>query len=144
MSNPDIVRKNYFLKTITEHLKAQNGPARNGSECVYRSTEGKKCAVGAIIPDAEYHPGIEGATLLDLLCQERVYTSCVRASKAADLEKVLTKSGVNPEDYDFLYHLQSLHDDGPGSEQDWTWSDIRKEFVDVAAKFGLDTSLIPE
>lgn len=50
-----------LLVTITDHLVAQGArskdPATN--QCTYRGAEGAKCAVGVLIPDELYHPGIE-------------------------------------------------------------------------------------
>lgn len=48
-----------ILKTVTDHLVAQGGPAMSGHNCVYRGESGSKCAVGCLIPDELYDPVIE-------------------------------------------------------------------------------------
>ena len=45
------------------HLRRQKVPAIEGAKCLYRTTDGKKCAAGYFIPDAEYDPVMEGMSL---------------------------------------------------------------------------------
>lgn len=46
--------------------KAQGRDAGNIGMCMYRAPDGKKCAVGCLIPDSEYKPSFEGHTVLHL------------------------------------------------------------------------------
>jgi hypothetical protein len=43
----------------------QIGPGNNG--CSYRTPDGKRCAVGVLIPDWRYGPGMEGKLAGDLI-----------------------------------------------------------------------------
>lgn len=48
---------------IRAHLIEQGKPARDASgQCVYRSEDGLKCAVGCLIDDEAYHEGLEDHT----------------------------------------------------------------------------------
>ncbi len=47
---------------VVRHLRKQNAASvvsEPGSACAYRGTEGRKCAVGILIPDEIYHPYME-------------------------------------------------------------------------------------
>ena len=55
--------------TVVLHLRKQGRPAREGFDCLYRAPDGCKCAVGALIPDDQYDPKLEGShvrALVDL------------------------------------------------------------------------------
>ena len=54
-----------FTQAI-QHLTKQGGPAIIGDNCVYRSSDGKKCAVGHFIPAWEYTYDMEGKPVNDL------------------------------------------------------------------------------
>lgn len=43
----------------------------NGGKCMYRTSDGHKCAVGCLIPDEEYAPHMEGATACHLLANDQ-------------------------------------------------------------------------
>lgn len=45
---------------ILAHLRKQGHAATTLGSCVYRATNGDKCAVGCLIPEHLYHPGMEG------------------------------------------------------------------------------------
>lgn len=49
------------VKTMREHLLKQGGRAMNHNEtaCVYRASDGGKCAIGCLIPDEDYRPEFE-------------------------------------------------------------------------------------
>lgn len=47
---------------------AQGGPSVNEQGvCRYRGVNGTKCAVGHMIPDGVYYPGMEGSWITDLV-----------------------------------------------------------------------------
>ena len=49
-----------FTKMVN-HLRKQNAECRHSrGECVFRNDEGMACAIGCLIPDDEYHVGMEG------------------------------------------------------------------------------------
>lgn len=44
---------------VSLHLLAQGRPAREGGSCKYRTVDGSKCAIGCLIEDDQYTPGME-------------------------------------------------------------------------------------
>lgn len=69
--------------------------------CVYRGTEGRKCAVGWVIPDAVYTPGMEGKGVTFAMVEE-LYPDLNEADQCSM--------------QDFLRDLQNLHDDCEGAK----------------------------
>ncbi len=55
-----------FQRVIT-HLETQRKKALRNGQCVYRTDEGLKCAIGCLIPDDEYNPEIEGSSLCGMM-----------------------------------------------------------------------------
>lgn len=77
--------------TVARHLLTQKRRSINDRyRCQYRGDNGTKCAVGCLIPDADYVPDMEG---------QGVYSPAVK--------RVLSKQGFDPE---VAYLLQHLHD----------------------------------
>ncbi len=52
--------------TVVLHLRKQGRRAQDHSKCRYRAPDGCKCAIGALIPDDQYNPKLEGRTVLAL------------------------------------------------------------------------------
>jgi hypothetical protein len=52
---------------ISTHLLTQKSKSTDGKACFYRDQDGKKCALGIVISDAEYSPTMERQTLSMLL-----------------------------------------------------------------------------
>jgi hypothetical protein len=51
-----------YRQTIVTHLKTQLAQGLNaGGACCYRGEDGLKCAVGALIPDDQYTPQMDGS-----------------------------------------------------------------------------------
>lgn len=48
---------------VAKHLLKQNKKSVNGTQCMYRSSDGLQCALGCLIPDELYVPSLEGTTL---------------------------------------------------------------------------------
>lgn len=53
---------------VSKHLLTQNAvsthfPSRRSSRCAYLASDGKKCAVGCLIPKTEYTPEMEGCSV---------------------------------------------------------------------------------
>ena len=44
---------------VMQHLRTQGSRSINGTKCAYRSLDGLKCAIGALIPDDAYYPELE-------------------------------------------------------------------------------------
>ncbi len=93
-----------IFNTVAEHLLTQGRQAKkaDNSSCVYRSTNGDKCAIGCLIPDDRYSPKLENNTALTL--HTRIYTNGL-----SYLEQALGYS-INAKDAIFLRDLQRIHD----------------------------------
>jgi len=79
------------------------------SGCMYRSSEGLKCAIGCLIPDELYDPKYEGVQVKNLPME------------------ILDKIGLNQNDYLFLSRLQLLHDTYQPDE----WKERLKDMADL-------------
>lgn len=104
---------------VKAHLLTQGKRAMNEvEECLYRGPNGTKCAVGCLIEDEHYFPGLEF---------RRVHHPAVRAA--------LARSGVEfkpgSRDETLLMRLQNVHDKGHVPE----WA---HELEDVARAFNLN------
>lgn len=99
---------------VVAHLRAQNAKAQNQNyACMYRATDGKKCAVGCLILDKHYSPDLEGKGIWWLAVQDSL-----RASGVADSQVELVQS------------LQNVHD----NFQVGQWP---SELARVAAQYNL-------
>ena len=93
-------QKAIFAK-VSKHLIKQNARSTDSDgDCVYRDHRGQSCAIGCLIPEDRYDPGLEG---MDLNCDE-------------EIQHVLTPViGVNPkkrrEKLDLLQALLMVHDE---------------------------------
>ena len=87
MTNQEILDK------VANHLLTQNEKAYNDSthSCAYLDSEGRKCAVGCLIPDDQYSKELEGAIL----------------TSNPKLKALPCMQGL---DIDFLRDLQTIHD----------------------------------
>jgi hypothetical protein len=45
---------------VVRHLKTQKTQSKGSFGCAYKGDNGNKCAVGALIPDDQYKPSLEG------------------------------------------------------------------------------------
>ena len=97
---------------VAVHLLTQNKQSRTGDVgCAYRGNDGLSCAIGCLIPDAEYTQDIEGWLLparlktlsLDIDPEEREKGS----EKLAD---ILRSVGVPDTAFELLSQLQNIHD----------------------------------
>lgn len=124
-----------IFDAVVEHFIKQGAPAviqHGASEitCCYRTPDGLKCAIGALIPDELYTPEMEGAAALVVL---RVYPL---AGKAVGLSKSNEK---------LFEALQEAHDAaatdtyGNSAFLPRLWVCMRR----VAEDFKLNTSKIP-
>lgn len=52
--------------TVVLHLRKQGRRAQERSNCRYRAPDGCKCAIGALIPDDQYTPELEGSNLFTI------------------------------------------------------------------------------
>lgn len=128
-----------FFNTITKHLLTQNAKAKRDendgqSMCVYHASNGRKCALGALIPDALYHPSFEGLGA-QMLLQEPLPANEDEQLPIQKLRDYFNsyEYGVSIDDriVDFLKDMQRVHDRGSID----TW---RMELCFIAGKYGLE------
>jgi hypothetical protein len=81
---------------VVEHLMTQGAVSWscefNG--CVYRSADGKKCAIGCLIPDSKYSPSLEG----------------LPSTGPEVLEALKETVQISPKIVNLLMELQRIHD----------------------------------
>jgi hypothetical protein len=109
---------------VAKHMLAQNAPAvyinQDGDRnCLYRTFDGRKCAVGCLIADDEYSSAIEDlgmrglAKVLDPLhfCGTSSYLN-TRETQARDAAALRgwSDAGLSQLQYDLLIALQEMHD----------------------------------
>lgn len=101
--------KQETFDAVVTHLRKQGRKALSAhGKCAYRGSDGTKCAAGCLIPDGEYEPTIEGASVTGL----------------CDL---FVRLG---HDVTLLYRLQMAHDT-------YLTTEWEKEFADIAKSNGL-------
>ena len=116
---------------ICEHLIRQGRPAvGDDGLCAYRGEGGTACAIGGILPDELYRPGIEGSNIRGLIeCRP-------------DVAKYF--AGV---DADLLARLQNAHDRWARRMEDAVCPGVDLALlVDLdrlAAEWGLTSSSLP-
>ena len=93
---------------VAKHLLKQNRRAMDGGACLYRDGHGRSCAVGCLIPDGQYRPGLEPWSPGRL----------VRAGKLP---------GVGEEAVKLLNELQGTHDSNTPSLWPDTLREVAKE-----------------
>ena len=105
---------------VVAHLLAQGCAAKEwvvhfrgiqSKLCRYRTADGKKCAVGCLIPDDRYTPDLEG--------------------KTATQEPVAAAAGLEPHNFQLAARLQCIHD----SVEPDQWP---KRLKQAAVEFGLE------
>ncbi len=105
------MNKQEVFDKVANHLLTQNRKAINTGnlspyvKCVYRTKDGRKCAIGCLIPDDQYDPHIEG-------CSPNVNPDQAVSSGGAMLSKILISQlgELTEQDYQFLRELQFIHD----------------------------------
>lgn len=107
---------------VASHLIRQGAKATRGDSrtCVYRASDGKKCAAGCLIQEQYYTPELEG-----LLFHEG----------HGAVDRALISSGVNRDDLPLVRALQQVHDCFPVVY----WM---KELERVAKQFGLSAEAV--
>src|ERR1700723_4178090 len=104
--------------TIVSHLRQQGCVAQDefSGMCRYRTDDGKKCAVGVLIPDELYSPKMESQTYTQLVNnidtpQELVVRLSEHGNLLIRMQKVHDKSTTNQWEFEFRkvandFHLQ--------------------------------------
>jgi hypothetical protein len=99
-----LTKKEIFDKVVA-HLLTQQAQSKNHyGDCLYRSPDGLKCAVGCLIPDELYDKEIEGAAVGG--CNAPIL-ECANI-----LREILLESGIPDEKgiWEMLEDLQKIHD----------------------------------
>ena len=104
--------------TVARHLIVQKIAAASNSVCWYRATQGRKCAIGCLIPDDMYDPRMEGHGIRHLM---------------QDFPGVLP-----PVDSALLEDLQSAHD----MDLRYRFSSWVRRMQSIATKWELDSAII--
>lgn len=104
------------------HIIDDDGIEVNWQTCLYRGPDGYKCAIGPLIPDADYNPNFEG-----LDCSDKPPNKRLKAKKL--FNDLLIKLGLI-DHLELLESLQLVHD---GYSTDF-W---HEELKAVANRFGL-------
>lgn len=110
-----------IFDTVVSHLLQQGKPASDGDYCVYRTTDGLKCAIGVLIPDDEYIPTMEGCPLSDDIPD-------------SEINKWVASN--YPNQFELLVALQTLHDKGPnvrGNSNPKDWDNYIRENAYIIA-----------
>lgn len=119
-------KKAIFYK-VKRHLLAQGGPAMDGREkmCMYRTEDGRKCAIGCLIPDEAYRKEWEGKCLTIII---------------SDYPSILGILGIEDRSIDiiFLRSLQDAHDDFMECGYPASWEDyIEQKFESLEKHYGI-------
>lgn len=93
---------------------ASQGFVRSLAEvgCAYRGAEGRRCAIGFLIPDEKYSPELEGLTPEDIV-----------VCRAAD---------ICEDDWMFAKDLQEAHDGPNGDIEDDTPEEMKARLLSFA------------
>lgn len=108
--------KQETFNKVAEHLITQWAKAEGEYGFAYHAPDGKKCAVGCLIPDEIYDPDLEGQL-------------------AYDFPDTLIEAIAPDGDRDMLRDLQQVHDNVPV----FGWP---AELKGISARFDLDDSIV--
>lgn len=103
-----------IFEHVKAHLLTQNKKALSRGmygACVYRTDSGLRCAVGCLITDAAYHPGIEGEHIYNIIPEHNRWVSLLE--RAEILAGVFNRSNIpaRSSTRNLLHRLQHLHDE---------------------------------
>lgn len=119
------MNKQQIFDTVVKGILSQGGESFNSGTgyCAYRNGQGRKCAIGWLIPD-------------------EIYTSNMEYAYSVD--DITNKIGIDAEHDAFCFELQMIHDSsgraGLGnhrkSDEDFL-SEWKKRMIDFAEREGL-------
>lgn len=105
--------------------------------CLYRAPGGNKCAVGHLIPDELYFPGLENAGARQIVDGNL----CTEPETAEDQRKLEVLGDMLRPTVGMLAHLQRLHDGdrdyNTGVLKPIPTREFEAGFAAIAARFGL-------
>lgn len=114
--------------------------------CRYRMPDGRRCAVGVLIPDEFYDFRAEGAGLRGVVGGLKfweVKNELDQGVGALPLVKMLNRSGIPTSARNFLADLQNAHDALPDSPGVYYYPIPREFVLAKMAQVALDYGLIP-
>jgi hypothetical protein len=121
----------YLFDRVVRQMIAQGGPSVSESGfCCYRGPGGRKCAVGAVLPDEAYFSDMEDTRVDHLADMEPPI------EKAAAFN-VWVEETLRP-NLDLLASLQDAHDNRGDLDG------ILRAFRTVASFYNLDTAVLDE
>ncbi len=107
-----------IFNTVYKHLLTQNAKALNAhGECCYLAPDGKRCAVGCLIPPSEYRPEFENRSLEYIVGMNVQFFGGKKIETSVSL-KTLIISNIR-----MLSALQEIHDKFPVEE----WKELLAE-----------------
>lgn len=114
-----------IFDTVATHLFTQGRRAKNDDgKCVYRAADGTKCAVGILIPDADYSEFIEETSADDAVA--------ILAKNSPACAALVPHS-------ELLEELQKVHD----AQHHWMDSEIMRDALrEVADRLDLDSTIV--
>src|SRR5713226_6556873 len=110
-----------IFDTVAAHLRQQNSKALMSDElrqtlrmgpgtCVYRNSEGKKCAVGCLLLEDEYQSDMEGQAIGFIIGHTKYNASLMRLSPHIKLIKEFQSLHDNYDVEDWEEGLQDIAD----------------------------------
>jgi hypothetical protein len=121
----------YLFDRVVRQMISQGGPSLSKSGfCSYRGPGGRKCAVGAILPDNAYFAGMEDVNVCGLADLEPPV-------KQAAAYKVWVDEVLTP-NRNLLSDMQAAHDNSGNLDV------ILERLRDVAREHGLDAASLKE
>jgi hypothetical protein len=125
---------------VADHFLGMSGPAQNHKgDCVYRTDDGNRCFVGALIKDEDYDPSFEGLTIDSTLTDEYLRVEALRKTVMSSLTKDYPDLPESmPEDVrDLLINLQVVHDGWMDGTSDAARNHVISGMIEVAEDQGL-------
>jgi len=105
-----MIDKQSVFNAVVAHSRAQPSKAMEFSACRYRTNDGKRCFIGALVPDELYDPGMECGSVQKKLTYDTEYA--MLGSQNHKFFEVLTKmfGTLDSEELELLRDLQNVHD----------------------------------
>ena len=116
------MNKQEVFNKVIAHMREQRRPAvadnpDRGFACVYREAGGRKCAIGALIPDEVYDEAMEGRPVRHILTNMPMFEA---VGKALDVAETPNTNAVGWEsDVSFLSDMQFCHDNAAQISHAW-------------------------
>lgn len=132
------MNKRNTFNIVAEHLLKQGGRASEAEgTCLYRASDGRKCAFGVLIPDELYNPILENTTVDHIF---GLFSSRLKEQDRQKYDMVAATirayfGPLNVEEVEFLRTLQQVHDNKPTE-----WWEI--ELARIAGKYDLEVDVI--